>query len=132
MYISLSIPIYISSCIPLYVYIISGGGYMCIYIICIYVYIIYISSCIPTYIYIITGGGGVIGHECILSWVSRAASSDASQSSFWVLIVCCSVLECVGVCCSVLQCAAVCCRVCVAVCCSVLQCVAVPFDCILS
>jgi len=33
-----------------------------------------------------------------------------------VVVVCCSVLQCVAVCCSVLQC--------VAVCCSVLQCVA--------
>jgi len=36
------------------------------------------------------------------------------------VLVCYSVLECVGVCCSVLQCVAVCCSVlqCVAVCCS--------------
>jgi len=42
-----------------------------------------------------------------------------------VLIVCCSVLQCVAVCCSVLQCVAVCCSVCCSMCCSVLQCVAV-------
>ena len=42
-------------------------------------------------------------------------------------VVCCNVLQCVAVCCSVLQCVAACCSVlqCVAVCCSVLQCVAV-------
>ena len=44
-----------------------------------------------------------------------------------MVVVCCSVLQCVAVCCSVLQYDAVCCSVlqCVAVCCSVLQRVAV-------
>ena len=105
-------------------------------------YIKYISSCIPIYIHIITGGGGVIGHECLFPWVSRAAPSYASQSSFWVLSVCCSVLQFVAACCRVLPCVAVRCsaqlftsiifpgaacalqRVAVC-CCSVLQCVAV-------
>jgi len=61
--------------------------------------------------------------DCMLSWVSRVALSYAPQSSFWVLIACCIVLECVVGCCSVLQCVAVCCRVlqCVAVCCSVVH-----------
>ena len=44
-----------------------------------------------------------------------------------VVVVCCSVLQCVAVCCSMLQYVAVCCSMLqyVAVCCSVLQCVAV-------
>jgi len=46
-----------------------------------------------------------------------------------IVIVCCSVLQCVAVCCSVLQCGVL--RPvlqCVAVCCSVLLCVAVCFS----
>jgi len=47
--------------------------------------------------------------------------------TFFFVLSCCRMLQCVAVCCSVLQCAAVCCSVlqCVAMCCSVLQCVAV-------
>ena len=41
---------------------------------------------------------------------------DGIQPNTYMVIVCCSVLQCVAVCCSVLQC--------VAVCCSVLQCIA--------
>ena len=38
-----------------------------------------------------------------------------------MILLCCSVLQCVAVCCSVLQCVAACCSVlqCVAVCCGV-------------
>jgi len=44
-----------------------------------------------------------------------------------LLLLCCSVLQCVAVCCSVSPCVAVCCSVlqCIAVCCSVLQCMSI-------
>ena len=55
--------------------------------------------------------------------------TQEERSTFLLVAVCCSVLQCVVVCCGVLQCVAACCSVlqCNAVCCngSVLQRVAV-------
>ena len=99
--------------------------------------------------------GGVCGHgggydrQGVDEYLMQ---ENAETLAFGMLIVCCSVLQCVAVCCRALLCVAVCCSVlqcvavcvsdarecrdtcfwyadcvlqCVAVCCSVLQCVAV-------